>query len=174
MLKKLLVAALELTWLEFPKHKAVFSFRKAGAAVAVDTGTVTFLSALAAANRGLRVQEFSGSGLAITSAANEFQCAPGNAGTGALTNIAPFPLDPLSTAAAGFTAGTTYATAIPTVNAQAGLAYGINSNGGTYRWLAKTNFEIKAQQAIAGYQSINWKVIAGTGSIVFHAIIEEL
>lgn len=153
---------------------AVFSFRKAGAAIAVDTGTVTFLSALAATNRKLRCQEFSGSGLGNASAANEFQAAPGNAGTGALTNIAPFPFYGDSTAAAGFTAGTTYATAIPTVNAQAGLGYGINSNGGTYRWLAKTNFELISQQAIAGYQTLNWKVISGTGSIVFHALIEEL
>jgi len=153
---------------------AVFTFRKAGAAIATDTGTVGFLSALAATNRALRVQEFSGSGLGTASAANEFQCAPGNAGTGALTNIAPFPINPISSAAAGFTAGTTYATAIPTVNAQAGLAYGINSNGGTYRWLAKTNFELFAQQAIAGYQSMNWKVISGTGTIAFHTLIEEL
>lgn len=153
---------------------AVFSFRKAGAAIAVDTGTVTFLSALAATNRALRCQEFSGSGLGNASASNEFQAAPGNAGTGALTNIAPFPLMPFSTAAAGFTAGTTFATAIPTVNAQAGLSYGINSNGGTYRWLAKTNFELYSQQATAGYQTLNWKVISGTGTISFHALIEEL
>jgi hypothetical protein len=153
---------------------AVFTFRKAGAAVAADTGTVGFLSVLAATNRGVRVQEFSGSGLGSASAPNEFQAAPGNAGTGALTNIAAFPIDPISTAAAGFTAGTTYATAIPTVNAQAGCGYGINSNGGTYRWLAKTNFELKSQQAIAGYQSMNWKTISGTGTIVFHAILEEL
>ena len=153
---------------------AVFTFRKAGAAIAADTATVSFLSALAAANRALRVQEFSASGLGTATAANEFQVAPGTAGTGALTNIAPFPINPLSTAAAGFTAGTTYATAIPTVNAQAGVAFGVNSNGGTYRWLAKTNFELFAQQAIAGYQSINWKVISGTGTIAGHMIFEEL
>lgn len=153
---------------------AVFTFRKAGAASAVDTATVTFLSALAATNRGLRTQEISASGLGTASAATEFQYAPGNAGTGALTNIAPFPINPLSTAAAGFTAGTTYATAIPTVNAQAGIAFGVNANGATYRWLAKTNFEIISQQAIAGYQTLNWKCIAGTNSIVAHAMWEEL
>ena len=153
---------------------AVFSFRKAGATTAVDTATVTFLSMLAATNRGLRVQEFSGSGLGVATAATEFQASPGNAGTGALTNIAPFPLDPISVAAAGFTAGTTYVTAIPTVNAQAGLGYGINANGATYRWLAKTNFELKASQPVAGYQSLNWKCIVGTNNIVFHAIVEEL
>lgn len=153
---------------------AVFSFRKAGAAIAVDTATVSYLSALAATNRKLRVQEFSGSGLGTASAANEFQCAPGTAGTGALTNIAPFPMDPSSPAAAGFTAGTTYATAIPTVNAQAGLAFGINANGGTYRWLAKTNFEIWAAQNSANYASLNWKVISGSSTIAFHALIEEL
>jgi hypothetical protein len=93
-----------------------------------------------------------------------------------LTNIAPFPINPLSTAAAGFTAGTTYATAIPTVNAQAGIAFGVNSNGGTYRWLAKTNFELFANQATAGYQSLNWKVIAtgASGNVNGHAIFEEL
>jgi hypothetical protein len=153
---------------------AVFSFRKAGATIAPDSATVSFLSALAATNRALRVQEFSASGLGIATNANEFQVAPGNAGTGALTNIAPFPMDPASTAAAGFTAGTTYATAIPTVNAQAGLAFGVNANGGTYRWLAKTNFELKSAQAVAGYQSMNWKVISGTSTIAFHTLIEEL
>lgn len=153
---------------------AVFTFRKVGATIAVDTGTVTFLSALAATNRALRVVEFSASGLGTASAANEFQFAPGNAGTGALTNIAPFPINPISTAAAGFTAGTTYATAIPTVNAQAGVAFGVNANGGTYRWLAKTNFELFSQQALAGYQSLNWKVISGTSSIAGHCIFEEL
>lgn len=155
---------------------AVFTFRKVGAVPAVDTATVTFLSALAATNRALRCVEISASGLGTATALNEFQVAPGNSGTGALTNIAPFPINPISTAAAGFTAGTTYATAIPTVNAQAGIAFGVNSNGGTYRWLAKTNFELIAQQAIAGYQSLNWKVIAtgASGNIAGHAIFEEL
>ena len=153
---------------------AVFTFRKAGAAIAPDTGTVTFLSALAATNRGLRVQELSASGLGIATAANEFHVAPGNSGTGALTNLVPFPINPISTAAAGFTAGTTYATAIPTVNSIAGIAFGVNAYGGTYRWLAKTNFELFAQQAVAGYQSINWKVISGTATIAGHMIFEEL
>jgi hypothetical protein len=153
---------------------AVFSFRKAGGSVAPDTSTVTVLSFLAATNRALRMVEFSGSGLGVASAANEFQVAPGNSGTGALTNIAAFPVDPMSTAAAAFTAGTTYATAIPTVNAQAGAGFGINANGGTYRWLAKTNFELKASQAVAGYQSLNWKCISGTSTIALHAIVEEL
>jgi hypothetical protein len=153
---------------------AVFTFRKAGAAIAVDTGTVTFLSAKPATNRALRIQELSASGLGTASAANEFQVAPGDAGTGALTNIAPFPINPISTAAAGFTAGTTYATAIPTVNAQAGIAFGVNANGGTYRWLAKTNFELFASQGVTGYLSMNWKVISGTSTIAGHMIIEEL
>lgn len=155
---------------------AVFTFRKAGAVLAVDTATVTYLSALAATNRALRTIEVSASGLGTATAFNEFQYAPGNAGTGALTNIAPFPINPISTAAAGFTAGTTYATAIPTVNAQAGLGFGVNSNGGTYRWLAKTNFEIISQQATAGYQTLNWKVIAtgASGNVNSHAIWEEL
>jgi hypothetical protein len=155
---------------------AVFTFRKAGAVPAVDTGTVTFLSALAATTRALRLVEASASGLGTATAANEFQIAPGTAGTGALTNIAPFPINPLSTAAAGFTAGTTYATAIPTVNSQAGIAFGVNSNGGTYRWLAKTNFELFASQASANYASLNWKVIATgeAGNIAGHAIFVEL
>lgn len=155
---------------------AVFTWRKAGATPAVDTGTVTFASALAATTRALRVQEFSLSGNFTASGFNEFQVAPGNSGTGALTNVAPFPINPLSTAAAGFTMGTTYATAIPTVNAQAGLAPGVNSNGGNYRWLAKTNFELISNQATAGYQSMNWKVIAtsANGSVSFHSMLEEL
>ena len=153
---------------------AVFTWRRAGAVTAVDTATVTFFSALAATTRALRAQEFSFSGLGTASAATEFQITPGTAGTGALTNVAPFPINPMSTAAAGFTAGSTYATAIPTVNAQGGLGIGVNANGGTYRWLAKTNFELFASQATAGYQTLNVKCIAGTNSIAFHAIIEEL
>lgn len=153
---------------------AVFTFRKAGATIAPDSATVTFLSALAATSRGLRVVELSASGMGTASASNEFQVAPGTAGAGGLTNIAPFPINPMSSAAAGFTAGTTYVTSIPVVNAQAGIAFGVNSNGGTYRWLAKTNFELFAQQAIAGYASLNWKVIAGTGIIAGHMLIEEL
>ena len=153
---------------------AVFTWRRAGAVTAVDTATVSFFSALAATTRALRVQELSFSGLGTASAATEFQAAPGSAGTGALTNVAPFPINPMSTAAAGFTAGTTYAVAIPTVNAQAGLAIGANANGGTYRWLAKTNFELFASAATAGYQSFNVKCISGVNSIAFHAVIEEL
>lgn len=153
---------------------AVFTFRKAGAAIAVDTGTVTFLSVKPATTRAVRIQELSASGLGTASAANEFQVAPGDAGTGALSNIAAFPINPISTAAAGFTAGTTYATAIPTVNAQAGIAFGVNANGGTYRWLAKTNFELFSAAATSGYQSMNWKVISGTSSIAGHMMIEEL
>ena len=153
---------------------AVFSFRKAGAAVAVDTATVTFLSIAPLTNRAVRIQEFSASGLGVASSANEFQVCPGAVGTGALTAIAAFPLDPVSAAASGFTAGTTYATTLPVVNAQAGVAFGVNANGGTYRWLAKTNFELKAAQAIAGYASMNWKVISGNSSIAGHMLIEEL
>jgi len=155
---------------------AVFTWRRTAAVCAVDTGTVTFFSALAASTRALRVQEISVSGLGTTTSANEFQAAPGNAGTGALTNVAPFPINPMSTAAAGFTAGTTYATAIPTVNAQAGLGFGCNSNGGTYRWLPKTNFELFASQATAGYQTVNIKCVStgASGNIVGHIMIEEL
>lgn len=153
---------------------AVFTFRKVGATIAADTATVSFLSILPLTNRSVRIQEFSASGLGTASAANEFQVAPGNAGTGALTSVAAFPISPLSTAASGFTSGTTYATAIPTVNAQAGVAFGVNANGGTYRWLAKTNFELFSAQAVAGYQSMNWKVVSGTSTIAGHMMIEEL
>jgi hypothetical protein len=153
---------------------AVFTYRRAGAAVATDTATVTTLSFLAATTRAIRFIEISASGLGTATAANEFQVAPGNAGTGALTSIPSFPINPLSTAASGFTSGTTYATAIPTVNAQAGIAFGVNANGGTYRWLAKTNFELFASQATAGYQSLNWKTISGSGTIAGHVIVEEL
>jgi hypothetical protein len=153
---------------------AVFTYRRAGAAVAVDTATVTTLSFLAATNRSVRLIELSASGIFNATQANEFQVAPGNAGTGALTSIASFAINPLSTAASGFTSGTTYATAIPTVNAQAGIGFGVNANGGNYRWLAKTNFELIAMQAISGYQSLNWKTISGTSTIAGHAIVEEL
>lgn len=153
---------------------AVFTWRRPGSAVAPDTATVTTLSFLAATTRAIRMIEISASGLGTATAANEFQVAPGNSGTGALTSVASFPINPLSTAVSGFTSGTTYATAIPTVNAQAGIAFGVNANGGTYRWLAKTNFELFAAQATAGYQSLNWKCVSGTSTIAGHAIVEEL
>jgi hypothetical protein len=154
---------------------AVFSMRKAAGTPAADTGTVTYLSALAATTRALRVQEFSASGLGTASGANDFRVAPGDSGTGALTNLTPFPLHPMSTAVAGFTAGTTYATAIPTVNTNAGVAFGVNANGGTYRWLAKTNFELISMQSVAGYQSMNWKCVSAAGTNVSgHMIFEEL
>lgn len=152
---------------------AVFSIRKAGAAITPDTGTVTFLTAIAATNRALRVQELSASGLGTASAANEFQVAASPTGTtpgGALT---PGPFNPLSTAAAAFTTATTWATA-PVVNAQSGIAFGVNANGGTYRWLAKTNFELIAQQAIASMAIMSYKVVSGTSTLAFHTLIEEL
>jgi hypothetical protein len=153
---------------------AVFTYRRAGAAVAPDTSTVEVLAFLAATNRKIRLVELSASGLNTATAANEFQFAPGNAGTGALTSIASFPNDPASSAASGFTSGTTFATAIPTVNAQAGIGFGVNANGASYRWLAKTNFEIMAAQAVSGYQSLNWKCVSGTSTICGHVIVEEL
>jgi hypothetical protein len=155
---------------------AVFSMRKAAATPAADTGTVTFLSALAATTRALRVQEFGASGHGTASGFNNFRVAPGDAGTGALTNLTPFPLQPMATAVAGFTAGTTYATAIPTVNTNAGIDWGVNNNGGVYRWLAKTNFELYAAQATAGYQSINWKCVStsGTANVSGYMFFEEL
>jgi hypothetical protein len=158
---------------------AVFSFRKAGAVMAVDTTTAEQMAFLPAATRALRLIEASASGTGTATALNEFQIAPGTwvTGTqGALTSVAAFPLNPSSTAASGFTSGTTFATSLPTVNAQAGLGFGVNSNGGTYRWLAKTNFELWAAGAISGYQSLNWKCIAtgASGNVAMHAIIEEL
>lgn len=154
---------------------AVFQLRRTAVTLAADTGTASFLIMLAATNRALRVVEFSASGLGTASAANELWTTPGNAGTGALSgSITPFAAQPFSTAAAGFTAGTGQATAIPTTSAPGGVAFGVNSNGGTYRWLAKTNFELWAAQAVSGYQSMNVKCVSGTGTISFSSQIEEL
>ena len=152
---------------------AVFTVRKAGGAITPDTGTVTYLVAIAAANRALRVQEISASGLGTASAANEFQVAASPTGTTPAGALTPSPYNPLSTAAAGFTTATSWATA-PVVVAATGIAFGVNANGGTYRWLAKTNFELMAQNAVASMAVMSYKVVAGTSSIAFHTIIEEL
>jgi hypothetical protein len=87
--------------------------------------------------------------------------------------VTPNPYNPNSTAAAGFTTATTYATS-PSTPATAGISYGVNANGGTYRWLAKTNFELISQQAVAAYATLNWRVVSGTSVISGHIIIEEL
>jgi len=160
-------------------HAGVFTFRKAGAVMAVDTTTTEQMAFLPAATGSLRLIEASASGTGTATAANEFQIAPGTwvTGTqGALTSIAAFAVNPLGTTASTFTSGTTFATSLPTVNAQAGIGFGVNSNGGTYRWLAKTNFELYASGATSGYQSLNWKCIAtgASGNVVMHAIVEQI
>ena len=150
-----------------------FTIRKAGAAVSPDTGTASFLTVIAATNRACRVQEISASGLGTASAANEFSVAPSATGTTPGGAITPQPYNPLATAAAGFTTATTWATA-PAPNAAAGIAFGVNANGGTYRWLAKTGFELMCQQAVASMAVLAYRVISGTSSIAFHTIVEEI
>lgn len=153
---------------------AAYTIRKAGAAITPDTGTAVFLSVIPATTRAVRVQEISLSGLGIASAANEFQFAAAPTGTTPGGAITASPYNPLATAASGFTTATTYATA-PTVVAATGLAVGVNANGGTYRWLAKTNFELMAMAGgPASMATLAYKVVAGTSSIAFHTIIEEL
>lgn len=152
---------------------SIFTVRKAGAAITPDTATVAFLTAIAATNRALRVQEVSASGLATASAVNEFQVAAAPTGTTPGGAVTPAPFNPLSSAAAAFTTATTWAAA-PAVLAPAGIAFGVNANGGTYRWLAKTNFELMCQQAIASMAVMAYRVIQGTSSVAFHTIIEEL
>jgi len=152
---------------------AVFTIRKSAAVLTPDTGTVTFLVAIAATNRALRVQEVSMSGLGTASAANEIQVAPSPTGTTPGGAITPSPYNPLSTAAAAFTTATSWATS-PVVVAATGIGFGVNGNGGTYRWLAKTNFELIAMQAVASMAVMSYKVVSGTSTVAFHTIIEEL
>lgn len=154
---------------------AIFSIRKAGAVLAADSTTVAYLSMIPATNRAVRIVEVSNSGLGTATAANEFQLGQAPVGTTPGGAVTPNPFNPISTAAAAFTTATTYATA-PATPATAGIAYGVNSNGGTYRWLAKTNFELISQQAVAAYATINWKVIAtgASGNVNGHIIIEEI
>ncbi len=157
---------------------AVQSWRRTTAALSTDTGTVIgVVSVLPTTNRAVKCQEFSFVGLGTASAANEIQVAPGTTGTGtAVTNIAGQPTDPISSAAAGYSIGTTWGTAIPTWGANAGLAIGVNANGGVYRWLAKTNFELKASQNVPGsFGTLNWSCrSAGAGNVGFHVLLEEL
>lgn len=151
----------------------VYSIRKAGGAITPDTGTVTYLSMIPAAGRSIRVQEFSHSGLGTASAANELRMTPGPVGTTPGAAVTPSPMNPLSAAAAGFTTATTYATA-PTLVAATGVAYGVNANGGTYRWLAKTNFELMATAGITALATMAWAVVSGTSSLAGHVLVEEL
>lgn len=152
---------------------ALYTLRKPGGAITPDTGTVTYMSMIPAATRSIRIQEFSHSGLGTASAANELRMAPAPAGTTPGGPVTPAPANPYATVAAGFTTATTYATA-PSTNAQAGVSYGCNSNGGTYRWLAKTNFELISQSGITSFATMGWIVVAGTGSLTGHIIIEEI
>jgi hypothetical protein len=152
---------------------ALYTIRKPGGAITPDTGTVTYMSMIAAATRSIRIQEFSHSGLGTASAANELRMAPAPTGTTPGGAVTPTPFNPLATVAAGFTTATTYATA-PAINAQAGISYGCNSNGGTYRWLAKTNFELIASAAVASFATMAWAVVSGTGSLTGHVLIEEI
>lgn len=152
---------------------ALYTLRKAGGAITPDTGTVTYLSMIPATTRSIRVQEFSHSGLGTASAANELRMAPAPAGTTPGAAVTPHPFNPYATVAAGFTTATTYATA-PSINAQAGVAYGVNSNGGTYRWLAKTNFELISTSGITSFATMAWAVVSGTGVLAGHVIVEEI
>ena len=152
---------------------AVYSLRKAGGAITPDTGTVAYLSMIPATTRSIRLQEVSSSGLGTASAANEFQLTPAPAGTTPGGAVTPLPLHPMGQVAAGFTTATTYATA-PVRPAQGGISYGVNANGGTYRWLAKTNFELMATAGITGTATLGWAVVSGTSSCSGHIIIEEL
>lgn len=152
---------------------AIYSLRKAGGAITPDTGTVAYLSMIPATTRSIRLQEVSSSGLGTASAANEFQLTPAPVGTTPGGAATPFPLSPLGQVAAGFTTATTYATS-PTRPAQGGIAYGVNANGGTYRWLAKTNFELIAMNGITNAATLAWAVISGTSSMAGHVIIEEI
>jgi hypothetical protein len=152
---------------------ALYTIRKPGGAITPDTGTVTYMSMITAATRSIRIQEFSHSGLGTASAANELRMAPAPVGTTPGGAVTPTPFSPLATVAAGFTTATTYATA-PAINAQAGISYGVNSNGGTYRWLAKTNFELIASAGIASFATMAWAVVSGTGTLTGHVLIEEI
>lgn len=151
----------------------LFTLRKAGGAVTADTGTAVYLSMIPATNRSIRIQEVSSSGLATASATNELRMTPAPTGTTPGGAATPFPLSPLSQAAAGFTTATTYATA-PTLPAQGGIAYGVNGNGGTYRWLAKTNFELIAMAGITNAATMAWAVVQGSSSLCGHVLVEEL
>jgi hypothetical protein len=154
---------------------SVYSFRKTGAAPSTDSGTVMYLSIIAAAGRMVRLVETSFNGQGTASAVNEFIVTPGTTGGGALTSVASFPLNPMSTAASGFTSGTTWATSVPTFNAQSGLSIACNSNGGVYRWLAKTNFELFASAANVNYGTLDWSCQqAGAAKVGFHTLVEEL
>ena len=151
---------------------AVYSIRKLGGAITPDTTSVSYMSMIPAATRSIRLQEVSTSGLGTASAANEFQLTPAPAGTTPGAAVTPFPLSPLGQVAAGFTTATSYATA-PVRPAQGGIAYGVNANGGTYRWLAKTNFELISMSGITNSATLGWAVVSGTSACASHAIIEE-
>jgi len=152
---------------------AIYSLRKLGGAITPDTTSVTYLSMIPAATRSIRIQEVSSSGLGTASAANEFRMTPAPAGTTPGAAVTPFPLSPLGQVAAGFTTATTYATA-PVLPAQGGIAYGVNANGGTYRWLAKTNFELISMSGITNNATMGWAVVSGTSFCAGHVIVEEL
>lgn len=119
----------------------------------LETSTVSTTDAIftvaAASSRKCILHEVSVGGEGTASAREEVMVSRVSAaGTGAATNQTPEKADPLS-AAAGYTATTTYATTQPTASTVKMIRLSCNANGGIYRWVAKPGQEILIGNASA-------------------------
>lgn len=139
--------------------------------------TNDWITIVSASAKALRVHEIAMFGEDTTSAANDIIVVrPTAAGTGAGTaGPTPAPLNPAASAAS-FTNFTTYATTQPTLptTTAAVLRFGINGNGGVYRWVAKPGSEIliPAGNNLAGTLSI--RSVSGTSNVTGYLILEEI
>lgn len=139
--------------------------------------TNDWLTLVTAAAKALRVHEIFMAGQGTASAANDIIVVrPTAAGTGAGTSAAtPAPLNPAAPAAS-FSAFSTYATTQPTLptTTAAVQRFGINANGGVWRWVAKPGSEIliPAGNNLAGTLSI--RSVSGTSNVTGYVIVEEI
>ena len=146
---------------------ALYMIRRSALAITAGNDVMTLITA---SNRKMRLWEVSASGLGTTSAANEFFFGPSTAGTTGGGALTPTPVDPDSVAA-GMTVNTTWS-AQPTLGAH-GLAFGVNANGGTYRWVARSGEEIVARNGHASAPQLSYRVVSGSSTITTHVVIEE-
>lgn len=152
----------------------VYTLARVSTALSTTNDWITIVSAAA---KALRIHEIAFFGDGTASAANDIIVVrPTASGTGGATGgPTPAPLNP-GAPAASFTNVTTYATTQPTLptTTAALLRFGVNANGGVYRWVAKPGSEIfiPAGNNLAGTLSI--RSVSGTSSVTGYVIIEEL
>jgi hypothetical protein len=125
------------------------------------------LTLIGAAGRRLYVVEISVAGLGTVSAANDIavqRSTGGTTGGGAITAAKMFD----GSAAAAFTNFTTWS-AVPTLTGTGLLRFGVNANGGIYRWVARPGEEIE----LNGTEQLSIRPISGSSNVNLHVVVCE-